>query len=575
MFRPGQPPDVSLPPLMVRETIEASQKWFNDQGQDAVLAAQAIISERASQIHQFYQAQRMNQDVSGLAVSRTHLDLGNVQLAYEINNGQSILSVTVIPENTRSQPSAPGDIDLNFDGYFAWIHCEPNYPDLVGSGTSTKANTPGPYDVYLNEYLVLQNVVIDQPCSAIVIMFGDTALRVPSLVDPPDANSEKNPLAEKENGGLVPGVIPLRKRVPINTGPDGATLPDHNDLFGYWLFDWTNILNQGSFMPNYVSRWTAQAFPSPSVVKGIQFADPQNSPLVSSGANDFSVLLSPLPNVISEFEVVIQNVVYSEFYDRGEMKTAQSSWRKINPAGVIVNDKPLQFCASSPAGGGDPSSSGIGIRIDLTPNLDPSNRDDALVAVSDPPTDSWGPQIGLSPTQIDANNLYQINVEAISSAYYTSIGVQITSAQDLVNSTRTTYLDNVTTYAALDGSELIPVPGGALLRSLLNGGYVMTDTTELNGFNTRDYALSHLPDQRPLPLPQFDFNALTAAINAVADAGQPYLDASNALINLQVSPPPTLPPRPSNAGLKLDAFVYRLFTVSGDQWTFGPWQNVQ
>lgn len=582
MFRPGhqqplhdgdrQQPDISPQPVMVREAIDASQKWFNDQGQNATIAAQAIISRRASQIHQFYNAQRMNRDLSGLTISRTHLDLGDISLTYEINNGQAILSVVVYPENVKPGKKPLGDIDLNFDGYFAWIHCEPNYPDLLGSGVTWTANTPGPYDVYLNEYLVLENVVIDQACSAILVMFGTTALRVPSLVDPPDADSEKNPLASRSNGGLVPGVIPPRKQVAINTGPDGATLPKHNDLFGYWLFDWTNILNQGSYIQDLDVRWAAQGFPSPNVVKGIQFADPQSSPLVSSGVNDFSVLLSPLPKVISEFEVIIQNVIYSEFYDRGEMKTAQSTWRKRNTEGIIANDKPLQFCSSSPGGGGDPRRSGLGIKVDLTPNLKPSERDDDLVTVSDPPTGGQEPQFGLSPAQIAANNAYQAEIVSISNIYYASITAQVTAAQAVVAAARNTYTNAVVAFTALVGANEVLTPGGTLLTTLLGAGYLMTNTTEINGFNVRDYALAHFPSQHAVP-PLIDFNALTNAINALAASGQPYLDASNALNNLQNIPPPTIPPRPANAGKKLNTFVYRLFTVAGGQWTFGPWQN--
>lgn len=587
MFRPGhqqplhegdqQQPNIAPMPVLVRETVNASQRWFNDQGQNATIAAQAIISRHAGDIHHFYNAQRSNRDISGLAISRTGLNLGDIQLIYEVNNGQAILYVTVYPENVKPKSSPSGDIDINLDGYFVWVHCEPNYPDLVGSLDHPNANTPGPYDVYLNEYLVLENIVINQTCTAVAVMFGDTALRVPSLVDPPDASIEKNPLATPGNGGLVPGVVPLRKAVDANTGPDGASLPKHNDLFGYWVFDWTNILNQGSYLQDIEARWAAESFPSPTVVQGIQFADAQNSPLVSGGVNNFSVGLSPLPNSITEFEVIIRNVVYSEFYDRGEMKTAQSTWRKSNLPSVIANDKPLQFCASTPGGGSNPRASGIGIKADLTPGLKPADRDDDLVVNTDPPTFGQGPEAGLSPAQIDANAAYQIEVEAISTAYYASIAAQITAAQTFLTSKRTAYLNNVTALGLIAGSNDIEVPGGNLLTTRLNAGYLLTITSEIDNINVLNFTVADiqgLNSGRPV-MDWFDLSALTSAVIAVADAGQPYLDASNALINLQTGPPPTLPPRPPSAGKKLDDFTYRLFTVAGDQWTFGPWRNVR
>lgn len=573
MFRPGQPSDTKQAPVAVRQMIEASQKWFNDQGQDATLAAQAIIARRASQIHQFYNAQSANRDISGLAISRTHLSLGDVDLTYEINNGQAILSVVVFPENVKPSKNPLGDIEINLDGYFSWTHIDPDFPGITGS-------TSGPYDVYLNEYLLMENIAIDRACSSFLVLFGSTALRVPSLMDKPDSDIEHNPLADPANGGLVQGVLPLRKQIEVSTAPDGGPYPAHNDLFGYWIFDWLNRLNPGEYVvvtSEDVTTWKDLGYAPPDVVKGIQFADPKNSPLVSDSLNNFSITLSPF-NTTNEFETNIRKVVQAEFYDRGEMKTAQRSWTKSNLPSVIVNDKPLLYCASrrhiEPEGG-------IGLRVNLDPKIKPEDHDDDLVTgiIHDGvPADGTGlgadpPTNGVSADQIAANAAYSIAVQALTDAYYASIAAQLAAAQVTFSATQNAYFSALADYSVLDGSDLPQAPGGTPILTMLNAGYVLTTTTKINGFNTLDYVLAHMPTQRPFPLPQIDLNALAEKITNVAKAGQPYLDATTAYVNLKTSQPPNLPPRPVAAGKKLNDFVYRLFTVSGDQWQFGDWQN--
>jgi hypothetical protein len=361
---------------------------------------------------------------------------------------------------------------------------------------------------------------------------------------------------------LVPGPTPQLAKILANTGPDYAFLPEHNDLFGYWMFDWTNILNQGSYMPDIRLRWATQGYKTPQVVQGIQFADPRKSPLVSDGANDFSALLSPLPNVISEFEVVIRNVVYSEFYDRGKTTTVTTSWTKQNPYGIIVNDTPLHWCSSTPGGGGDPNSSGIGIKVDLTPGLKPSDRDDDLVAVNDPPTSGQGPQFGLTTAQSEANIAYQAEIVSFTEAYLASIAPELAAAVAAFDAT----LPPLETAQVAYQSAVNEV---SARQSTVNT-YLEIIATEDPSSGSYQAAVASLPEAEAL-LGQAE-QALTSAEGAYRTAQDVSSEAAAVYANLQV--PPALPPRPAASSLKLDpTFVYRRFTVSGDQWTFGPWQN--
>ena len=295
-----------------------------------------------------------------------------------VNQGVEKLAIDVYP----AKPAGGGSVvtDTNLDGYVLWVHADPGYPDRINGTT----NFPSPYQIFFNGYLITDSFAITGPLMGYPILFGKTALLCQSYVGDVE---KKNPLITEQSlkkpnivspphgwGGYSAGI-----------GPDGTTpQPVIPKTLGYWIFDFLNAHNPGSYVPfgnnNFDQLANLLYFSTPlAMTEGLYFknSQPGKSPLVSRGKNGFSAFIAPSVKAVQEIEII--DVFVAEFYDRGKYRTASQSWTYTAQSNrsVRVNDSPLIYGVGNEGTG----SSGGGMTFDLTPSYTSKgpNGDDSLL----------------------------------------------------------------------------------------------------------------------------------------------------------------------------------------------------
>lgn len=546
---------VVTPPPQLRMRVEASQQWFFENNDSIQQKAEEIVSRHEGQISQFWQAQQQNYRTGVIAVMTTQIKLSaELELQFQAVQNTTILTITVYPENTTSK-TKPQVEDPNLDGYIVWVHDQPGFPDEINYSPAVA----GPYDIYINDYLVVKDYQPTSQCEAVVIMFGPTALRCFSLQDPQtQGDPELNPLASKQNGGLAQRVIPtLQPPLPDDVAYDGTPLPKHNDLFGYYLFNWEDIRNPALMVQignGVVQRWDAwhqlNNFPiaKPRITQGVHFASALKSPLNAKGSNAISVTLSP---GAANPELLTLDVLYAEFYDRNKGRIVQQSWTYATDATnsfyIGITDKPRQYGTQfNGVFGGQ-----LNLGVDLTSVKNPvASETNALVAPTGYLKGSSA-VTGISAAQQAALAAYLAAINASLTAWQNVLAPQIAAAVANIVSL-TTLSQNATTTA--------------------NNALIALETLQeqiVNAARSGDQA-ALTADEQQLPARQ---SAYTSA-KAAADAAAASLNAAyGTLVALQSSLPPDLPARPLSAGLSIDNFKYRTVLVSGQSWFFGAWQN--
>jgi hypothetical protein len=564
----GPWPNALQLPIQTRKSIDASQNWF-DTTQDPTSVAEGIVSLYVSSISNFVDVQRRDYASGIVPVQRRFLNFPGMNLQYENYHGSERLSLTVFPESVIGGEQL---YDINLDGYIVWVHDEINFPNPVNNGYVSTNNITGPYNIFLNNYLIYEGYTIGQQSQAFVIMFGKTALRCVSI------ENQYNPLATPNNGGLVNAVAPGRARIPASTAPDGKGIPSHQDRPGYFIFNWNDIdnLNPQSvilegfvgLMPTYV-RWSEinnGMFP-PQVTKGVHFFDPTNSPLNYKGSNSITVMLQP-GKPVQEIQLI--DDIFCEFYDRKTLSKASQSWNytssQTNGASIIVNNKPLYFGCTAYAPGGSGSTS---TTFDLTPDAKAGDDDCLLSGLDQYPPAGLGTLAGLSQSEQSANTIYAAECAAIIEAFNAAQAPVLAALLATVVSDTTAYNTANTTMITKeeDTQEAQGVVNAAQAAydanpSPANLAALISSKESLAAAEVFAFVITIGP---PTVWGGTAVVAQQTALMALTQAQAAYIAAAEAA--------PTLPQAPPDAGMGIDGFKWRTVDVAGSVWSFGPWQG--
>jgi hypothetical protein len=553
----------------MRLIVKASERWFASAGDSVQRIAEEIIARNAGSIRQFSLAQTQEYRAGVGGVHTTHLRLQEVDLDFQMVQGSSILTVTVKPENT---PSAPLERrEINQDGYFIWVHTDASFPGIISVGGHVFASINGPYDLYLNGYLIVRDFMPDRQSIGFVVMFGNTALRCPSLQDPPDAAKELNPLVKTL--GLVNKIFPALPQIPDGRSADGQfDVPKHNNLPGYYLFNWEDIRNPAQYVAAFGSLTSWDDFfvnaipfpPKPDFTQGIQFAASNNSPLNLTGPNYFSVYPSATNKRGSEHLNV--ETLFAEFYNPDVLRKVRQSWTKT-PDGrqdIVVNDRPIEWEFTSPQSGGPGTFNFPTLAMDLSP---PKDRDTSQIVspldTADGATAKGG--TGITDAQRAANAAYRLQVTSIITAFNLIHAPLIEAARVTFQAAFDAYgvaTSALRDYALAQGFGLLDPNGISLIPQII-------ETPIVHGDKVYEAAILAAENLVGLPIVR---TTTISLIDACAALGQPLIDALAAYLAEQ-GKQPTLPDRPTTTGLSIDKFVYRKITISNGVWTFGNWLN--
>ena len=231
----------SAPPVM-QYRIDASDDWQAQNGQVAAIVADAIVESYSSSISQFINNQRQQMRL-GIIEQRSHQwSAPGLDIDYSSNQGDETIKITVKPEYVNLA-SLPFLIDLNYDGYVAFIH---NF--LAGQA----GFNPIPYDLLINGTVVctytpqlsmLQTYTptgspdtVTGAAVAVVVAFGPTALRSQSLHDTVNPYNPKSPQHVSTMPTLMSQCQPARAQIKDATGTNGGDIPAHKDLLGYFIW---------------------------------------------------------------------------------------------------------------------------------------------------------------------------------------------------------------------------------------------------------------------------------------------------------------------------------------------------
>lgn len=303
--------------VMQAPTINRTQIDSTGGSSDALLA-DALIDLYAGSISTFIQASRRNYALGIVSIYDRALELPGLSIRHQVQQRREIVTLTPRP----SASNAP--IDLNFDGYIAWVH---------NSGFAGE----GPYDVFLNGYRVFKDVTVGTSPIGCVMGFGKTVLKCQSL------HNKQNPLK------LLPKVLPPRATIKSS-----GNIPGHDDLLGYFVFDWADPFapDDEAYIgpPDSLWRLNPESIDTITWTKTTLFPRSGNdsttgqplSPLNIKKMNQIVVQLSDdagskvpdTPGIGSE------DYILAEFYDRGSFRTVYQSWHYTGGT-ILVNDKPL------------------------------------------------------------------------------------------------------------------------------------------------------------------------------------------------------------------------------------------
>lgn len=222
--------------------IDASNDWLAQNGQVAALVADTIVQSYSSSISQFINNQRQQMRLGIVEQQGHQWSAPGIDIDYNANQGDETIKITVKPEYVNLQ-QLPFLIDLNFDGYVAFVHnfgpgqagFDPIPYDLLVNGTVVCTYTPQ-LDM-LNTYTPTGSPDnITGAAVAVVIAFGPTALRAESLHDTVNPFNPKSPQHTNSMPGLTSKCQPSRAKIPDATGTNGGDIPQHSDLLGYFIW---------------------------------------------------------------------------------------------------------------------------------------------------------------------------------------------------------------------------------------------------------------------------------------------------------------------------------------------------
>ena len=308
----------SAPPVM-QYRIDASDDWQAQNGQVASVVADAIVQSYESSINQFINNQRQQSRLGIIEQQRHQMTLPGIVVDYGSNQGNETIRITVKPEYVNPL-SLPFLIDINLDGYVAFVH---NF------NAGQPGFSPIPYDMLINGTVICTyypqlsmletpgtfSVNNDTAAVAVVVAFGPTALRCQSLHDKVNPFNPKSPQHVSNMPALMSQCQPARAKIKDSTGINGADIPAHADLLGYFIWGppvettpaavnqgWGDPFNPddyaydggGNIVFEDFTGYGASGYGSPVQLGTIvQYASAASSPLNSSGKNVFQVQPNP------------------------------------------------------------------------------------------------------------------------------------------------------------------------------------------------------------------------------------------------------------------------------------------
>lgn len=388
-------------PPVVREQVVASKKFLEQNSQAQINdAANIILAKHWGDISQFMLGQRQMGII--LPASYKQKNYSDLALEYQRLGNQEILTLTAFPDTENPNPEVI-TVDLNYDGYVAWIH-EQNIANSTINGVQ---NIVGPFDIFFNGCLIESNFQPAHNVGGYVLLFGKTALLAESYQD--DKGRKKNDLITSNPTSVLQPVIPRPGwgDWPDGKSPTGVAQNKMVKELGYWIFDFENPFNPCNYLQagSHYETWeqlTQNDGLPIKFTKGLWFEFAEKSPLDFKGPNNvICALVSPTSTVS---EVLVNGVFIAEFYDRKKMRTVTQSWKYAG--NISVNDSPLIWGQGYTDGG---FFNGAAMKFDLTPA---SNKPDNTTTL-------LGPHDGLKTIgQIDTETGLSPGDQAILDAWH-------------------------------------------------------------------------------------------------------------------------------------------------------------
>jgi hypothetical protein len=401
--------------MVIREQINASKLFFQgkDQGQ-IVDIAQRIISRRWGDISQFINAQRQQGIV--LPANYKSVSYPDMDLEYTRIGKQETLNMMIYPEQESSEEKQGHNyVNVNYDGYVAWVHWQQR--ELING----VPYVVGPFDIFLNDYLLIEKFVPRNPCGAYVVLFGKTALLCESYQD--DDGRTNNKLIQSNPRDTIPAVQPRGGWgfYPNGSSPTGVPQNNVTKQLGYWIFDNTNPLSPTDYIggQGYYQTWDELTQNTGVIVfsEGLWFETAEDCPIQYQGGNTLSWQVSPTG---VSGEVRVAGFGIAEFYNRTNFRNVTQSWVSSLPTTddtLAINDSPIIWLSGYNEGG---FWNGSRIDFDLTPGDDDtaSNIHGSVSDHSDVPPNG-GP--GLSDDETAKLNQWRSEVMALANAYNISL----------------------------------------------------------------------------------------------------------------------------------------------------------
>jgi hypothetical protein len=384
-------------PTSVQMTTHLPSDASQDDKAALMQNANDIVNANANGLHRFVNNARQQQSLSGRNQSQAQFQADQMKARWLFNNGLEKLMMDVYP--TREGGSKSNTSEKNLDGYIVWIHGQPGFPDTGPDGLIDC----GPFMLVMNGYVIEptiqpRNYFGNTNAMYYALLFGKTALLSNSYVGDFE---QRNPLLKldlKKPNRLVPNVSGV---VEAGVECDGTSQKRHAEMLGYWIFDWSNVLNPAKFISvitldtnsqpirpglgyqwnqvstQYQQGWafglsgTTAALGDPTFAKGIYFPDidakGDKSPLLASGKNTIGTLPSAGSPKFGTFVPTV-DVFVAEFYDRGKYSTLVQSWTIPAQANrsIAATNKPVLF-AKLDYQNGYSTGNGSNVQISLDP----------------------------------------------------------------------------------------------------------------------------------------------------------------------------------------------------------------
>lgn len=335
-------PNVIDMPMQVHTTVDTPPGWVGDP--DA--AASQVIDYYSTEISRFVQSQQQQDGLSTKTHHKAQMSVPGLDVGYTNNHGLKTLDYMVrptqappevryIPARREIEVEIPGlppvevflppPADINFDGYIA---------------VRKWGGVPG----FMMRFRFFVNGVqlgptyfsASQANEMILFTFGPTAMRCHSLSDKKNSNIP-----------LLHPIIPPRFSIAAALNPDGFMIPKHDDLPGYFVYDWWNPVNYSIHYPSEdpLSFPTSNDFvTNPPIVLQFNFPSTKSTAFDLKGMNNCYLEIEPQlgPDQTGALITAIYDV-FAEFFDRSSNRSVMQSWQ-LGPdeqSDIVVNDKSL------------------------------------------------------------------------------------------------------------------------------------------------------------------------------------------------------------------------------------------